>query len=73
MNCPICGAEAQNATPGDFDGLIVDCRHCGNYQIRDEALNDFLRLDFDARRSALERVKQSAKPGARPSIDRSCL
>ncbi len=69
MNCPVCGAEAKNSTPGDFDGLIVECRHCGNYKIRDDALNAFLRLDFDARRSTFEGAKKSAKSGAIPSID----
>ena len=54
MNCPVCGAEAKNSTPGDFDGLIVECKHCGNYKIRDDALNAFLRLDFDARKAALD-------------------
>ena len=40
MNCPVCGAEARNETPGDFAGLMVDCRHCGNYELPDEVLND---------------------------------
>jgi hypothetical protein len=71
MNCPVCGAEAKNSTPGDFDGLIVECKHCGNYKIRDDALNAFLRLDFDARKGALEAAKRSAKSGATPSIDRA--
>jgi hypothetical protein len=52
-HCPICGGEAKNATPGNFDGLIIKCKHCGDYGITDSALNDFLRLDFDARQSAL--------------------
>jgi len=69
MNCPVCGAEAKNSTPGDFDGLIVECRHCVNYKIRDDALNAFLRLDFDTRRSTLQGAKKSAKSGAIPSID----
>jgi hypothetical protein len=73
MNCPVCGAEAKNSTPGDFDGLIVECRHCGNYQIADDALNDFLRLDFDARKSILDRAQQSAKPGTRPAIGTASL
>ena len=71
MNCPVCGAEAKNSTPGDFDGLIVDCKHCGNYKIRDDALNAFLRLDFDARKAALDGAKRSAKSGATPSIDKA--
>ena len=45
-HCPICGGEAKNATPGNFDGLIIKCKHCGDYGITDSALNDFLRLDL---------------------------
>lgn len=73
MDCPVCGAEARNETPGDFAGLIVGCHHCGTYEIPDEVLNDFLRRDFDTRESALQKAKQSAAAGARPSIDRSYL
>ncbi len=68
MDCPICGAEANNATPGDFDGLVVECRHCGTYEIPDDALNSLIRLDFDARRGALEKAKSAAPAGAKPSI-----
>jgi hypothetical protein len=73
MDCPICGAEAKNATPGDFDGLIIQCKHCGDYGITDNALNDFLRLNFDARQSALANAKRGATAGTRPTIDASCL
>jgi len=73
MNCPICGAEALNATPGNFDGLIVECKHCGTYDIPDDALNALIRLDFNARKAALEKAAAIAPSGARPSIDRSLL
>jgi hypothetical protein len=73
MNCPICGAEALNATPGNFDGLIVECRHCGTYDIPDDALNELIRRDFDARKAALKKAASIAPPGARPSIDRWLL
>jgi hypothetical protein len=69
MDCPICGAEAKNATPDDFDGLIIQCKHCGDYGITDSALNDFLWLDFDARQSALVKAKRTATAGTRPTID----
>ena len=64
----LCGAEAKNATPGDFDGLIVECRHCGDYAVADSALNAFLRLDFDARQAALLNAKAAAAPGAVPLL-----
>jgi hypothetical protein len=73
MDCPICGAEAKNATPGDFDGLIIRCKHCGDYGITDSALNDFLRIDFEARQSALTKAKMAATAGTRPTIDVRCL
>lgn len=73
MDCPICGAEATNATPGDFDGLIVECKHCGDYEVPDDALNSLLRLDFDARKAALEKAKAAAGAGARASIARAFL
>ena len=73
MDCPICGAEAKNATPGDFDGLIIQCKHCGDYGITDSALNDFLRLDFDARQSAIVNAKRAATAGTRPTIDERYL
>jgi hypothetical protein len=73
MNCPICGAEAKDTTPGGFDGLIVECKHCGGYAITDNALNDLIRLGFDARKSALDKAKRSATDGTRPTIDASYL
>jgi hypothetical protein len=73
MNCPICGAEATNATPGNFDGLVVECKHCGNYEIPDSALNALIRLDFDSRKRALEKAKSSAQPGQRAAIERAYL
>jgi hypothetical protein len=73
MNCPICGAEAMNETPGDFDGLIVECKHCGEYEIPDDVLNSLIRLDFDARKAALEKAKSQTRAGARASIERAYL
>ena len=73
MDCPICGAEAKNSTPGNFDGLVVECKHCGTYDIPDNALNALIRLDFDARKSALEKAKEAAPSGGRPSISRAYL
>ncbi len=68
MQCSVCGAEAENITSGDFDGLVVRCKHCGEYEVSDAALNDLLRLDFEARVAALEAAKRAARPDARPAI-----
>ncbi len=68
MQCSVCGAEAEDLTSGEFDGLVVRCKHCGVYAVTDSALNAFLRLDYDARVAALEKAKDGAGSGARPEI-----
>jgi hypothetical protein len=68
MQCAVCGAEAEDLTRGDFDGVIVGCKRCGEYEVVDGVLNDFLRLDYDQRVAALEAAKAAAEPGGRPSI-----
>jgi len=73
MQCSVCGAEADNLTPGDFDGLVVRCKRCGDYQVSDSVLNELLRLDFDARVAALDKAKSSAEPDQRPAITQACL
>jgi hypothetical protein len=71
MQCSICGAEAENLSSGDFDGLIVRCKRCGDYALASAALNDFLRLDYDARVAALETARRVAHGANRAVIDRS--
>lgn len=68
MQCPICGAEAKDLTAGDFDGLVVDCKHCGEYAVADAVFNQLLRLDFDQRTAALEKARQDASLETRPTI-----
>ena len=68
MQCSVCGAEAENLAMGDFDGLVVRCKHCGEYEIADDALNGFLRLDYDDRVAALGAAKGAAEAGQRPAI-----
>ncbi|MBX9861254.1 MAG: hypothetical protein K2Y42_00760 [Hyphomicrobium sp.] len=68
MQCSVCGAEAENLTSGDFDGLVVRCKRCGEYEVADAVLNELLRLDFDARVTALETAKRAAGPDRRPAI-----
>jgi hypothetical protein len=73
MQCSVCGAEAEDLTSGDFDGLGVRCKRCGEYAVADSALNAFLRLDFDARVAALDKAKALAGKGARPTITEACF
>jgi hypothetical protein len=73
MQCPVCGAEAEDQSSGDFDGLIVGCRRCGDYAVAEGALNGFLRLDFDQRVAALDRARSDAGPGGKPVVSAAVL
>jgi hypothetical protein len=42
MQCCACGAVAQDKTPGDFDGVVINCPRCGEYEIIGSALNNVL-------------------------------
>lgn len=73
MQCIICGAEAQDLTSGDFAGLIVRCKHCGEYEVADGTLDELLRLDYDRRVAALASARDAASSGARPSVTPASL
>jgi hypothetical protein len=73
MQCPVCGAEAEDLTAGDFDGLVVRCKRCGEYEVVGGAVNDLVRLDYDARVAALDQAKSVAAPQARPAITPTAL
>lgn len=73
MQCSVCGAEAQDLTSGDVAGLVVRCKRCGDYEIAEAAVNDLLRLDYDARVAALEKAKRAVAPGGRPEVTTACL
>jgi hypothetical protein len=73
MLCSICGAPAKSLTPGDFDGLIVSCPHCHEYEVAGAELNQLLRLALSQRREVLLRAKRQAPPGQRPIITKASL
>jgi hypothetical protein len=73
MQCPICGAVAENITRGDYDGLSVRCHNCGEFDVAGSALDNLLRLDGTGRTAALDKAKRSARAGVRPTISTTSL
>jgi hypothetical protein len=69
MNCPICGASAEQI-PTTNNGVIIVCRMCGEYDVSSSviATGQWQRLEPEERRNALNMAKRSARPGARPMI-----
>jgi hypothetical protein len=73
MQCPVCGAPAENTTPAGFDGIGVSCPRCGKYQVAGTALNTLLRRDADGRTDALDKARRFAPPRTTPVINTTCL
>lgn len=73
MECLTCGAVAKDLVPGNSDGIVVACTHCGTYEVGPAVLNDLLRLSIPERATALEKAKRFSAPGQRPAITEQCL
>lgn len=73
MQCCACGATAQDKTPGDLDGIRIDCPHCGVYEVSGSVLDRLLRLTMPERAEALAEARRLADPGGVPHIDARCI
>jgi hypothetical protein len=72
MQCCGCGAAAQDKTPGDLDGIRIDCPRCGVYEVSGSVLDRLLRLTAPERAEALAKAKRLADSGSTPHIDARC-
>lgn len=63
MQCPVCGRQAENLTPGTLEGVVVGCDHCGQYRIAGSAFHDLMRLQLDKRGAALQAAKLASRHG----------
>jgi hypothetical protein len=71
MDCPICGAVAENITSPGFDGLGVRRHNCKDFDVADPVLNKLLRMDIEERTAALEKAKALGASGEQ--LDRPAL
>src|SRR5712671_3018001 len=69
MDCPICGANAEQI-PTTVDDVSIVCPTCGEYDVASAVLatGQLQKLEPEQRRDALDQAKRSAHPGARPMI-----
>jgi hypothetical protein len=69
MNCPICGANAEQIAT-TIDDVSIACPTCGEYDVSSAvfATGQLQKLDPEQRCDALDQAKRSAHPGARPMI-----
>jgi hypothetical protein len=71
--CAVCRRTASNRTPPDFDGVIVRCASCRDYDVSGTVLRKLEQLPIADRLVVLGKARNSAEPGRRPSITRACF
>jgi hypothetical protein len=72
MRCPVCEGDARDITPPDFDGVVLRCVNCKDYDIATGYMERLLRLDLEDRARVLRKAKGFAGTG-RPSINSMCF
>lgn len=75
MHCPICGYEARDLTPRDFDigGAVLDCGNCGEYDVANGFYMEKLRALSQFERKEILAKANKLSQGGRPSINRYCF
>jgi hypothetical protein len=76
MHCPICGYEARDLTPRDFDigGVVLDCRKCGGeYDVANGYYMEKLRTLSQFERGEILAKAKRLSLSARPSINGLCF
>jgi hypothetical protein len=73
IQCPVCGSLASNRTPPDFDGLIIRCNGCRDYDVSGTLLNKLRGVSPGDRNAVLRKAHRLAEPGTRASITSACF
>jgi predicted RNA-binding Zn-ribbon protein involved in translation (DUF1610 family) len=72
MQCLVCTGAATDITLAGFEGIVVRCPNCGDYEVADSALRRFQTASLSERGAALRKAK-SLKTTGRPTITTACV
>ena len=67
MQCLVCAGEARDLTPPNFDGQVIGCPSCGNYEILGATWDIFQNASQPERAAALGKAASLAR--RRPMAD----
>jgi len=73
MECPICGAVAQDISRTGFDGESVRCPRHNDYDIAGGYRDKLEALDPSDRELVFQKALRFALPGTHPCISGSCF
>jgi hypothetical protein len=73
MQCLVCTGEARDLTPENFDGHVIGCPSCGNYEIAGGAWDRFRNASQQARAAALGKAASLKGVARWPTIKSICF
>jgi hypothetical protein len=69
MLCPICKTQAENAARPDFDGIAVQCKEHGEFEVTGTVQAILAEASSEQWADALAKAKRVTPAGQRPRID----
>jgi hypothetical protein len=73
MQCLVCAGEATDLTPLDFDGHVIGCPSCGNYEVIGAAWNRLQNASQLERAAALAKAALLKGVARGPTIKTICF
>jgi len=73
MKCLVCASEARDRTPRNFDGYVIDCPSCGNYEVAGGAWERFQNASKQEWAAALAKAASLKGVARWPTIKNICF
>jgi hypothetical protein len=73
MQCLVCAGEARDLTPQNFDGYVIGCPSCGNYEVAGGAWSRFQNASEQERSAALAKAASLKGVARWPTIKNICF
>jgi len=73
MQCLVCAGEARDRTPQNFDGYVIECPICGNYEVAGGAGDRLKNASMQDRAAALAKAKSLKGVARWPTIKNICF
>lgn len=73
MRCLVCAGEARDLTPQNFDGYVIACPSCGNYEVAGGAWDRFQNASKLERAAALAKATSLKGVARWPTIKNICF
>jgi len=73
MECLVCAGEARDLTPKNFDGYVIGCPSCGNYEVAGGTWERLQNASPQERAAALAKAASLKGVARWPTIKNICF